>query len=72
MNKWLKIYAGIVVVSCYFNTLITFTIAYFNDMRTLVTINDYVEANLEFFMLETSLLIVLKWTVNLFNRKAEK
>ena len=71
MNKWLKVYAGIVVVSCYVNTLLTFTAAYFNNMQILVTINDYGEANLELLVLGSSFLIMAKWVIQLLNRKVE-
>ena len=60
MNPWLRIYGYVVALSCYITVLLTFVTAYFNNMRTLVTINDYGEANIEAVILLTSIPIILK------------
>ncbi len=69
MNKWLKLYVGLIVGSCYLITLLTFLSAYFNDMSICVTINDYGEANLELFLFGTSLVLILKWCYHLVATK---
>lgn len=71
MNKLLKFYAVLVVASCYVSVLGAYTVAYFNDVNVLITINDYGEANIENVMLAASLVIFLKWGFHLLNRKVE-
>ena len=60
MNVLLRLWVYIVVLACYITVLITFTYAYLNDMRVLITINDYGEAVPELILLASSIPIVLK------------
>jgi len=69
MNKWLKGYVLVVAGACYIVTLLTFSLAYFNNsFRVLTTINDYGEANLEAFMLGVSLMILVKWVWEILHK----
>ena len=59
MSKLGKLYVICVVLGCYLNMSLTFLIAYLNDMRILVTINDYGEANAELLLLGSSFILLI-------------
>ena len=59
MSKLGKLYVICVGLTCYVTILITFMTAYLNDMRTLVTINNYGEANAELLLLGSSFILLI-------------
>jgi len=70
--KIAKAYVVCIVLTCYITILLTFASAYLNGMQTLVTINDYGEANIEALMLGVSLILLLLWVKDVIIIGAEQ
>jgi len=50
IKKWIFIFGFGGLFGCTFTLLLTFFTAYFNGYEVLVTINDYNEAKIEFYL----------------------